>query len=172
MRESQVRFVRQQGFDTPDVTHELYAALMFQPRIIGVLFVPGILLQSPWLFLALSAVLWWSTVVPSHNAFDAIYNHLVAYPRGLPPLGSAPAPRRFAQGLSAAHLLAIGAALAMGAARTAWVLEGVFAVAVMSVVFRDLCAGAALYYILRRLSRRRHSRLAPSVSPDGLARRP
>jgi hypothetical protein len=54
----------------------------------------GLVLQSAWLFLALSAVLWWGTVVPTRSLFDAAYNRLFAYPRGLPPLPVAPAPQR------------------------------------------------------------------------------
>jgi hypothetical protein len=52
-------------------------------------------LQSAWLFLALSAVLWWGTIVPRRNLFDAAYNCL-AYSRGLARTPVAPAPRRFA----------------------------------------------------------------------------
>ena len=97
---------------------------MLQPKIIGGVVALGIVLQSPRLFLALSAVLWWSTLVPTRSIFDAIYNYAVAYPRNLPPLGIAPAPRRFAQGMAGAVALAIGGALLLGATITAWLLEG------------------------------------------------
>ena len=81
MRQSHFRFIRQQGFDGGRRQRGLYSALMLQPRIIGGLVALGMLFQSPWLFLALSAVLLWSTLVPTRNPFDAIYNHLVARPR-------------------------------------------------------------------------------------------
>ena len=42
-----------------------YSALMLQPRIVGGAVALGIVLQSPQLFLALSAMLWWSTLVPT-----------------------------------------------------------------------------------------------------------
>ena len=87
MCKSQLRFIRQQGFSNPNSDSHLYAALMLQPGIIGGLILAGILLQSPGLFLALSAVLWWSTFVPTRNPFDAIYNYVVAYPRGYRPYG-------------------------------------------------------------------------------------
>jgi hypothetical protein len=90
----------------------LYSALMFQPRIIGALVVLGIVYQSSWLFLVLSAVLLWNALVPTHNLFDAIYNHAVADPRGLPRLSAAPAPRRFAQSMARTLAVAIGAAAA------------------------------------------------------------
>ena len=85
MRESRVRFIRQQGVTTPNVDDNLYSALMLQPRIIGVIVALGIAVQRPLLFLILSAVLLWSALAPSRNPFDAIYNYFVARPRGLAP---------------------------------------------------------------------------------------
>ena len=84
MRDSQLRFIRQQGVITSNPDRNLYEALMFQPRTIGCLIVIGALAQNAWLFLTLSAVLWWGTFVPARNLFDAVYNSLVASPRGLP----------------------------------------------------------------------------------------
>jgi hypothetical protein len=48
--------------------------------------------------------------------------------------------------------LAIGVALLTGATGTAWVLQGLMAVAVAAVVFGRSCAGANLYNTLRRRS--------------------
>ncbi|HEX5476179.1 MAG TPA: DUF4395 family protein [Vicinamibacterales bacterium] len=150
MRESRVRFIRQQGITTPRVDDELYSALMLQPRIIGVLVLVGVAGQSASVFLGLAAALWWSALVPAHNPFDAIYNHAVAYRRGRPPLDAAPAPRRFAAGLAGVVALAIGVALLAGTPAVAWVFEALFVVAVAAVVFGDSCAGAALYHRLQR----------------------
>jgi hypothetical protein len=155
MRQSQFRFTLQQGFEAADASDGLYAALMVQPRIIGGLVALGVLFHSAWLFLVLSAVLWWSTLAPALNPFDVFANHLVARPRGIPPLGIAPAPRRFAQGMSATVMFAIGAALLVGAERTAWLLEGLMVGAVVAVVFGDFCEGAYLYYLVRRSARPR-----------------
>jgi hypothetical protein len=149
MRQSKVRFIVQQGLPAASASDDMYEALMFQPRTIGGLVLLGALLQSTWLFLALSAVLWWSTLVPTRNPFDAIYNHLVAKPRGRLPLGIAPGPRLFAQSMSATLALVIGGALLIGAAKTVWALEGLFGVAVILVVFGDFCEGAYLYHVLR-----------------------
>ena len=57
-------FIRQQGFkDTSARTCDVqYPALMFQPRVIGVLVLAGVLLQASTLFLTLSVVLWWSAL--------------------------------------------------------------------------------------------------------------
>jgi Domain of unknown function (DUF4395) len=152
MRESRIRFIRQQGFSGETFPDSLYTALMLQPRIVGCLAAVGVLLQSAWLFLALAAALWWSALVPTRSPFDAIYNHVVAYRRGLPPLGPAPTPRRFAGGGSGAVALAIGAALLAGATSTAWIIQGVFAVGIISAVFADFCIPAYTYHLRRRLS--------------------
>jgi hypothetical protein len=154
MRGSQIRFIRQQGFPGENFPDSFYTALMLQPRIVGCLAAVGILLQSAWLFLTLSAVPWWGALVPTRNPFDAIYNHVVAYRRGLPPLGAAPEPRRFAAGEAGTVALAVGAALVAGATITAWIIEGVFILAVILVVFADFCLGAYTYHLLRRWSPR------------------
>ena len=150
MRESRVRFIRMQGITAPHVDEKLYSALMLQPRIIGVIVAAGIVSQSPSLFLVLSAVLLWSALVPTRNPFDAIYNQVVAGPRRLPPLATAPAPRRFAMGMAGTVALTIGIALLAGAAITAWVFEGLFAVAALQVVFGDICGAANLFQMLQR----------------------
>jgi len=150
MRESRVQFIRMQGVTAPHVDDELYSALMLQPRIVGATVALGIVVQSPSLFLALSATLLWSALVAARNPFDAIYNHAVAGPRGLAPLGTAPAPRRFAMGMAGTVALTIGLALLAGAAITAWVFEGLFAVAALQVVFGDICGAANLFQMLQR----------------------
>jgi hypothetical protein len=107
MTDAQINFVKQQGFDDASARTcaYQYPALMLQPRIIGVLALVGVLLQAAPLFLTVSAILWWSALVPQLNPFDKLYNGLVAARRGLPPLTAAPGPRRFAQGrdVHAAH---------------------------------------------------------------------
>jgi len=149
MQESQLRFVRQLGYSVP-ASDALYEALMLQPRIIGCLVLLGAWFQSAWLFLALSGVLWLAAVVPTWNVFDAIYNTFIAHPRALQRLDAAPAPRRFAMGMAGTLALVIGAALLAGATTTAWILEGLFAAAVVAVVFGRSCAGAVVYHSLRR----------------------
>jgi hypothetical protein len=59
-------------------------------------------------------------------------------------------PRRFAMGMAGTVALTIGIALLAGAAITAWVLEGLFAVAVLQVVFGDVCGAANLFHLLQR----------------------
>ena len=50
MRNSKIQFVRSLGYLDPH--GHLYSALMLQPRIVGAVTVTGLLLQTPWLFLA------------------------------------------------------------------------------------------------------------------------
>lgn len=145
MRQSEIQFIRSLGFTTIDPDHRLYVALMFQPRTIAVLVALGLLLHSAWLFLPLSAVLWLATVVPTRNLFDAIYNWLFAYPRNLPPIPIAPAPRRFAQAMAATVALVIGTALLSEATMTARIFEGLFMMAVTTVVVGRVCPPANLY---------------------------
>src|SRR5690349_5581097 len=119
---------------------------MLQPRIIAVIVAFGIFVQRPMLFLVLSALLSWSALVPRLNPFDALYNYSIARPRGLAPLDIAPGPRRFAMGLAGTVALRIGIALAVDASITAWVFQGLLAVAVIPAVFGDICGAAANLY--------------------------
>lgn len=145
MRQSEIQFIRSLGFTTLHPDHRLYVALMFQPRLIAGAVVLGVLLQSTWLFLVLSAVLWLGAVAPARNLFDAVYNRFVACPGHLPRLGVAPAPRRFAQAVAGTVALAIGVALLSGATLTAWIFEGLFALGSMMVVFGRVCGPAIMY---------------------------
>src|SRR5215813_10370016 len=90
-------FILQQGMREPaaGTCPVQYSALLFQPRIVGLWVVVAIILQSPPVFFALAAVLWWSALAPRLNPFDALYNRLLASSRGTT-LTPAPAPRRFA----------------------------------------------------------------------------
>ena len=145
MRQSEIRFIRQQGFTAIDPDHRLYVALMFQPRTIAGVVTAGLVTQNPWVFLTLSAVLWWGTIFPTRSLFDAAFNRIVAYPRGLPPVPVAPAPRRFAQAMAGTVALTIGTALLLGSPLTAWIFEGLFAIALTTVVLGQVCPPAMLY---------------------------
>jgi hypothetical protein len=150
MSNSKTRFIRSLGYLDADADDHLYSGLMFQPRMVGSVTAIGVLLQAPWVFLALSAALAWSALVPTWSLFDAIYNHGVALPQQLASVPPAPAPRRFAGALAAVATLAVGVALLTGARSAAWVLEAVIVVAVSAVVFRRVCAAADLYNVIDR----------------------
>jgi Domain of unknown function (DUF4395) len=150
MSEAHINFIKQQGFEdagarTCDVQ---YPALMFQPRVIGVLVLAGVLLQSAVLFLTLSAVLWWSALVPNLNPFDKVYNGLVATRRGLPRLTAAPGPRRFAQALAATLSLLIAVSVFRGWNGVAWLVEGLFLVALVALIFGAFCFGSYVFHLI------------------------
>ena len=149
---SQVRlnFVRQQGFEDASARgcDLQYPALMFQPRVVGAFVIAGLLLQSAPLFLILSAVLWWSALVPRLNPFDWLYNALVAARKGRPRLSAAPRPRRCAQGMAATFMLGIGMSLAAGWHGLAWTLEALLVLALAALIFGSFCLGSYVFHLL------------------------
>ncbi len=148
-RSAQINFVEQQGFRDADACAHLYPALMFQPKLIGILVIIGLVLQSWSFFLTLSAILWWNVLVPDMNLFDALYNRLIAVPKVLPRLASAPAPRRFAQGMAATFMLAIGTSLLLGWLVVAWTLEGFLVAALSALIFGKFCLGSYVFHLIR-----------------------
>jgi hypothetical protein len=146
----EVNFVRQQGFRgaSADSCGYRFPALMLQPRIIAALVLLGVLLQSWAYFLAVALVLWWNVTVPRLNPFDALYNLTMAKRRGLPPLGPAPGPRRFAQGMAGTFMLAIAACLFVGARGVAWCLEALLLVALGALVFGRFCLGSYVFHLV------------------------
>ncbi len=150
MSEARVNFVRQQGFKeaSGSTCGFEYPALMFQPRVIGVLVLAAVLLQSPTLFLVLSAVLWLSALIPTLNPFDWLYNNLVAARKSLPPATVAPAPRRFAQGMAATFMLLIGVSLLAGWNLLAWVLEAFLLAALGALIFGAFCFGSYVFHLI------------------------
>jgi hypothetical protein len=146
----ELNFVRQQGFKdaSPQTCVHQYPALMLQPRVTGILILIGLVLQAWPYFLALSALLWWNVALPKLNPFDALYNHLVAKPKGLPRLSPAPSPRRFgAQTIAGTFMLVIALSLFSGWYALAWGLEAVMLVALAAVIFGRFCLGSYLYLL-------------------------
>jgi Domain of unknown function (DUF4395) len=150
MSEARINFVRQQGFEraSAGACDVQYPALMFQPRIIGILAVIGVLLQSAPLFLTLSLVLSWSALMPRLNPFDALYNGLIAARKGLPRLAPAPDPRRFAQSMAATMTLLIGVSLHAGWTTVAWSIEVLLLVALAALIFGAFCLGSFVFHLI------------------------
>ena len=144
-------FILQQGLDAPagQECHKLSSALLFQPRIVGPLVLLGIILQSPQLFLALGAVLWWSALFPRLNPFDALYNATFGSRPGAVRLEPAMAPRRFSQGMAGTFGLAIGVALLAQAQTLAYVLQGFFLVAATAIGLGKFCLGSFIFHLIR-----------------------
>ena len=148
---SEQNFILQQGFGapTPASCPLQYSALLFQPRIVGLVVLVAVLLQEPHVFLGFSVVLWWSALLPRLNPFDALYNRTLGRrPDGFA-LEPAPGPRRFAQGMAAAFLLAIGIALMLRWTVTAIVLEGLLIAAIAALVFGGFCLGSFVFHLVR-----------------------
>lgn len=144
-------FMKQQGFpeEPADACNMRFEGLYFQPRLVFPLVVLGIVFQSVPLFFVLSAVLWWNTLVPGKNPFEALYNRYLAGRRGTARLTPAPGPRRFAQGMAAAMLLGAGLALVAGWPVLSWVLQGMLVAAFSALLFGKFCMGAYVYHLLR-----------------------
>lgn len=151
MSDAQVNFIRQQGFeDVGAVTCDFqYPALMFQPRLIGLVVLTGVIFQSAPVFLTLSAILAWSTILPRLNPFEWAYNRLVAARRGLPALTPAPAPRRFSQFVATTFTLLIGVSLLAGWTTVAWTLQAFLLAALAALIFGGFCLGSYVFHLLR-----------------------
>jgi hypothetical protein len=147
----QRNFILQQGFDEPTaaVCPKQYSALHFQGRIVLAWLIAGILFQTPLLFYALCAVLWWSAAFPKLNPFDAIHNWTFGRREGAFHLIPAPAPRRTAQTMAGAFALAVGIFVHLGQSTAAYVVEGFFLAAVIALTLGGLCVGSFIYHLLR-----------------------
>ena len=112
--QSKNNFILQQGFPEPTVAtrDRQYSAILFQPRLLGLVFVVGSALQRPSVFFTLSAILWFCVMAPRFNPFNALYNGALAPFTGIT-LTPSPAPRRFSQFLGGAFCLAIAVSLTM-----------------------------------------------------------
>ena len=151
MHDLERNFILQQGLEdpVPKDTHRRFEALLFQPRLVGLVVLAGIAFQSPAVFLSLWAVLWWSALLPRLNPFDALYRLTLGARPGAIRLGSAPAPRRFAQGMAGTFALAIGAMLRLEWFIAAYVLEGFLGAAIAALIFGRFCLGSYIYHLLR-----------------------
>ncbi len=152
---AEANFVRQQGFACAagEQTGPQFAALMFQPKVVAVFVVIGLILQAWPLFLALAIVSWWNVFVPSLNPLDLLYNGLVARPKGLPVLTPAPLARRFAQGMAGTFMLAVAASLLMHWTVAAIVFEVMVVVALSALLFGKFCLGSYIYHLIKGQAR-------------------
>ncbi len=144
-------FMKQQGFpEEPNSLCDMhFAGINFQPRTIAFLVALATVFHSPGLFLVLSAVLWWSALIPALNPFEIFYNRVLASRRGAIALTPAPAPRRFAQGMAATVAMVMGVAVLKDWTTTAFVFDAIFIAALAALLFGRFCLGAYVYHLLR-----------------------
>ena len=142
-------FILQQGLGEPipETCPLQYSALLFQPRIIALWLVAGAIFQTPFIFFALTAVLWWSALLPRLNPFDALYNLTRANSSGIT-LTAAPGPRRFAQFLAGPFALVIAISLTLGLRMLAFVIEVFFMLAVGALVLGGFCFGSFIFHFI------------------------
>jgi hypothetical protein len=142
-------FIHQQGLGEPSAAAcpPQYSALQFQPRVVALVVLVAVILQAPWIFLTLGAILWWSALLPRLSPFDAIYNRTLATRPGGIRLSPAPPPRRFAQGMAGTFLLGIGMSLLLGWKTTALVLEG-FLIVAIAALMAGFCLGSFIFHLL------------------------
>ena len=147
---SRLNFVRQQGFQeaTAQDCGVRFGALMWQPRVILLLAVLGLLFETGWYWVGLSLVLWWGALRPRHNLFDLAYNALVARRRGLPEVPSARGPRRLSMALAGALSMGVGIAMLQGRAQLAWHITGLLFLAIVLLVFGRFCLGSYIFHLV------------------------
>ncbi|HET7216071.1 MAG TPA: DUF4395 family protein [Terriglobia bacterium] len=144
-------FILQMGFEdpSPEIRPRQYSALVFQPKVVLVTIIAGILFQSPVVFLALGAVLWWNAMFPKLNPITALYNRTTGRRPEAFHLGPAPAPRRAAETEAGTIALAIALLLYGGFSLGAYVFEAVLLTAVLAVIFGSFCTGTFMYHLAR-----------------------
>ena len=144
-------FILQLGFEdpAPAVVPLQYSALVFQPKVVFLGVVAGILFQSSAIFAALGALLWWGALFPKLNPFNTVYNRTLGSRPGAFRLGPSPAPRRGAETEAGAVALTSALLIQAGFSLAAYVAEAILLAAALAVVIGSFCFGAFTYHLLR-----------------------
>jgi len=144
-------FILQQGFPDPPsaLRRRQYAALTFQPRIVLILVIAGILFQSAAVFAFLCGLLWLSALFPKLNPFSALYNRTTGRRPGAFRLGPAPAPRRGAETMAGAFALVIAVLMLAGFNVAAYVFQAILLAASLAVELAGFCFGTFAYHLRR-----------------------
>ena len=145
------RFMAQQGFggEEPPLRRWHFGALQFQPAFLAFFVLLGIIFQSHTLFFALAAVLVWNVVFPRLNLFERLYDWAIGGPMSKPKLESAPAPRRFAQGMAATFMAITGLSLAIGWLIVAYVFQAFLVIALVALLAGKFCMGSYIFHTLQ-----------------------
>jgi uncharacterized protein DUF4395 len=144
-------FILQQGFagPAPEVCPLQYSALVFQPKLVLIGLLAGILFQSQAIFLALGALLWWSALFPKLNPFRALYNRTIGRRAGMFRLRSAPMPRRGAEMMAGTFALTTALLIYGRFIVAAYAVEAVFLAGVLALAMAGFCPGSFVYHLVR-----------------------
>jgi hypothetical protein len=141
-----------------DERHRLSLALRFSTGTCLLLVITALVLESPAMVFALSAVGLIAGVGRRHP-FDLVWNHGIRHlTDGALALPPNPTRRRHAFKIATAWLLAVGVLLAAGATTVALVVGGLLVVACSTVTTTNFCIPSELFaWWERRVERRRLS---------------
>ena len=144
-------FILQLGFEdpAPALLPLQYSALVFQPKVVLVGVIAGILFQSSAIFAALGTLLWWSALFPKLNPFNAAYNRTNGSRPGAFRLGPSPAPRRGAETEAGATALTIALLIHAEFTLAAYVVGAILLAAALAVLIGSFCFGSFSYHLLR-----------------------
>ncbi len=144
-------FILQLGFEdpAPAVLPVQYSALVFQPKVVLVGVIAGLLFQSSAIFAALGALLWWSALFPKLNPFNAVYNRTIGSRPWAFRLGPSPAPRRGAETEAGAMALTIALLIHAGFTLAAYVVGAILLAAALAVLIASFCFGSFTYHLFR-----------------------
>jgi hypothetical protein len=150
-RSAEYKFMQQQGFNVNDEesTKKHFRSLLFQPIIVSLLIITGIVTQSHILFLVLGLLLWFNTLAPKLNPFERIYDATFGKAKGYAKLPPAPPPRRFMQGMAGTLMLLTSLAISSSWFIAAYVLEAFIVIAFSSLIFGKFCLGAYIYHLIK-----------------------
>jgi len=147
MGNAKINFVQQQGYTslTPPQCAVRYPALIFQPRVLFVVFSISVIFSLHRAFFLVSLLLFFSALLPSLNPFDALYRFL--FPRHSKFNARALAPRRFSQLLGGAFCLVIFFAAQFGMPVLYWSMASSLLFFNALPAFTNFCMPALLYHI-------------------------
>lgn len=140
------RRLHTQGFENlgDDDLARLGPWLRLTPALCSLIVAAGTLLAEPWVFFVLAPVAAFGAAFPVHP-FDLAYNYGLRHLARTPPLPPNGAPRRFACGVAAVWILAIGVSFGVGAPVAGYVL-GVLMMAVVALVATThICIPSMIY---------------------------
>jgi rhodanese-related sulfurtransferase len=142
----------QQGYQsyTPSELKQLEWGLRFTPSVCSLLTLVGLLLQLPWLLIAVSVLGFLAFFFPAGHPMDLLYNNVVRHAFGAVALPPNPFQRRLAC-LAAAVMNLIAAVLFMtGLPVAAWVVGGILLVLQLIVITTHFCTLSWMYEGLMR----------------------